>query len=232
MDGRVPADVQAGLRHQHQRPLDRAVRWLLHARPEVIGVLHAAERFGPVVRELSGQVPDLLLGQDLDYVQDLAGRFTAGGVDAVEALRTASLLSVFALLDIAEVAQDTTQPPADVAATWFVLSGRYGLDGLLTKVSALGRADRWEALARAALRDDLYAVHRELTTAVLGHPSVAPASRARSDVDSTVAQWEEAHAPAVRRARQTLADLETSGRTDLVALSVALRTLRTVLRRR
>ncbi len=88
------------------------------------------------------------------------------------------------------------------------------------------------AAARAALRDDLYTVHRELTTAVLGHPSVAPAPQAGSDVGSTLAQWEEAHASAVRRARQTLAELETSGRTDLVALSVALRTLRTVLRRR
>jgi glutamate dehydrogenase len=232
MDGRVPADVQAQLRHQHQRLLDRAVRWFLHARPEGIDALREAERFGPVVRELSERVPDLLFGQDLDYVRDLAEQFTAGGVDAVEARRTASLLSVFALLDIAEVAEDTTRPAADVAATWFMLSERYGLDGLLTKVSALGRTDRWEALARAALRDDLYTVHRELTTAVLGHARATPHPQARSDVASTVTQWEEAHAPAVRRARQTLADLETSGRTDLVALSVALRTLRTALRRR
>jgi glutamate dehydrogenase len=232
MDGRVAADVQARLRHHHERLLDRAVRWFLHARPEGIDVLGEVERFGPVVHELGEQVPELLLGQDLDYVQDLAGQFTAGGVSAVEALRTASLLSVFTLLDIAEAAEDTAQPAADVAATWFVLSERYGLDGLLTKVSALGRTDRWEALARAALRDDLYAVHRELTTAVLGHARATRSARARSNVDSAVAQWEEAHALAVRRTRQTLADLETSGRTDLVALSVALRTLRTVLRRR
>ena len=59
-----------------------------------------------------------------------------------------------------------------------------------------------------------------------------PPSRAGSAVDATFARWEDAHAPAVRRARQTLADLEASGPTDLVALSVALRTLRTVLRRR
>ncbi len=135
-------------------------------------------------------------------------------------------------LDLAEVAEDTAQPAADVAATWFVLSERYGLDGLLTKVFALGRADRWEALARAALHDDLYDVHRELAAAVLGRVRVAPASQARWDVDSAVAQREVAHALAVRRARQTRADLEASGRTDLVALSVALRTLRTVLRPR
>jgi glutamate dehydrogenase len=118
-----------------------------------------------------------------------------------------------------------------VAATWFLLSQRYGLDSLLTRVSALERTDRWEALARAALRDDLYTVHRELTTAVLGHARVAPRSHARSDVHPTVAQWEGAHATAVGRARQTLTDLDASGRTDLVALSVALRILRTVLRR-
>ncbi|HYH35094.1 MAG TPA: NAD-glutamate dehydrogenase [Nocardioides sp.] len=231
MDGRVPADVQARMRHQHQRLLDRAVRWFLHARPEGMDVPHEAARFSPIVRELGERVPDLLLGQDLDYVQDLAGQFTAGGVDAAEAVRTAGLLSVFALLDIAEVAEDTAQPTAEVAATWFLLSQRYGLDSLLTRVSALERTDRWEALARAALRDDLYTVHRELTTAVLGHARVAPRPHARSDVHPTVAQWEGAHATAVGRARQTLTDLDASGRTDLVALSVALRILRTVLRR-
>ena len=49
------------------------------------------------------------------------------------------------------------------------MSDRYGFDRLLTAVSSLSRTDRWETLARAALRDDLYALLREFTAAVVSH---------------------------------------------------------------
>jgi len=232
LDGRVPAQVQALMRQQHQRLLDRAVRWFLHARPEGIDVGYEVDRFAPTIRALGAQIPDLLLTHDRRYVEDLASRFTASGVGVTEALQTASLLFVYPLLDVVEVAVDTGRPAAEVATTWFTLSERYGFDGLLTEVSALSREDRWAALARAALRDDLYAVLREFTTAVLSHAGTSTPSQPDRDARSAVAAWEVSHAPAVRRARQTLTELHTAGRADLAALSVALRTLRTVLRRR
>ncbi len=231
LDGRVPAQVQALMRQHHQRLLDRAVRWFLHARPEGIDVGHETDRFAPTIRSLADRVPDMLLGQDLDYVRDQAGRLTSEGVGATEALHAASLLYVYPLLDVVEVAAETGRPAAEVATTWFTLSERYGFDSLLTEVSALSREDRWAALARAALRDDLYAVLREFTTAVLSHTGPPPPQSDR-DAGSAVAAWEGSHAAAVRRARQTLTELHTAGRADLAALSVALRSLRTVLRRR
>jgi glutamate dehydrogenase len=232
LDGRVPAHAQALMRQQHQRLLDRAVRWFLHARPEGIDVELETDRFAPTIRSLAGQVPDMLLGQDLDHLRDQASRLTGEGVGATEALRAACLLYVYPLLDVVEVAAETRRPAAEVARTWFTLSERYGFDNLLTEVSALNREDRWAALARAALRDDLYAVLREFTTAVLSHAGTPPPSQPDRDARAAVAAWEGSHAPAVRRARQTLTELHTAGRTDLAALSVALRTLRTVLRRR
>jgi glutamate dehydrogenase len=72
-------------------------------------------------------------------------------------------------------------------------------------------------------------VLREFTTAVLSHAGPPQSDR---DAGSAVAAWEGSHAAAVRRARQTLTELHAAGRTDLAALSVALRSLRTVLRRR
>ncbi|HEX2075014.1 MAG TPA: NAD-glutamate dehydrogenase [Geodermatophilus sp.] len=232
LDGQVPAHVQALLRQQHQRLLDRAVRWLLHARPEGIDVPAEVDRFAPAMRDLAARVPDLLVGQDLRYVQELADQFTAAGVEVREALTTASLLFVYPLLDVVEIAEATGRLAGEVATTWFVLSERYGIDALLTKVSALNRTDRWEALARAALRDDLYGVLRAFTTAVLTHAATAPPSASPPDANSAVAAWEAMHASAVQRARQTLTDLDSAGRADLAALSVALRRLRAVLPRR
>lgn len=230
LDGQVPAHVQAVMRQQHHRLLDRAVRWFLDTRPDGIDVPQEIDRFAQAARALAGHVPDMLLGHDLGYVQELAHRYTAAGVDSQEALRTASLLYLYPLLDVIEVAQDIGRSVDETAETWFVLSERYGSE-LLSAVSALGREDRWAALARAALRDELYAVLREFTTAVLRCTTPARGHDPRQNAASAVAAWEDSHAPAVHRARQTITDLQASGRSDVVALSVALRTLRTLLRR-
>ena len=46
---------------------------------------------------------------------------------------------------------------------YFRMSERFGIDGMLTRVARLPRDDRWDALARGALRDDLYAVLEAFT---------------------------------------------------------------------
>jgi glutamate dehydrogenase len=227
LDGTVTAAVQARLRHEQQRLLDRAARWFLQARPEGIDVTREVERFGPTLTALAPQVPDLLRGQDLAAVQEEVDELVAEGVPREQALRTTGLLFVYPLLDVIEVALATGRPAERVAASWFAVSDRYGFDRLLTAVSKLSRTDRWETLARAALRDDLYALLREFAAAVAADPRSA-----ELDAPAAVEAWEGERAAAVRRARQTLSELEQAGRADLTALSVALRTLRTVLRRR
>ena len=227
LDGRVPAAVQVRLRREQQRLLDRAVRWFLQARPEGIDVAREVERFGPTLAALAPRVSSLLRGQDLAAEQAEVAELVSAGVGREEAERTTNLLFVYPMLDVTEVAATTGRPAEQVAATWFAVSDRYAFDRLLTAVSCLSRTDRWETLARAALRDDLYALLREFTTSVVGDPRSAAL-----DAPAAVEAWERERGAAVRRAQQTLAELEHAGRADLTALSVALRTLRTVLRRR
>ena len=206
------------------------MRWFLHARPEGIDVPAEVARFAAVVGELAPRVPDLAVGVDREVVLREAAEYEAQGVGADEALRTAALLSVYPLLDVAEVAAASGRAPADVAATWFTISERYGIDALLTSISLLERTDRWQALARAALRDDLYSALRDLTAAVHAHAAEAAGAGESWDAAAAVAAWEEAHGPAVRRARTTMQEIEASDRADLASLSVGLRVLRTVLR--
>ena len=42
------------------------------------------------------------------------------------------------------------------------LGSRVGLNWLRDRIIELPRTNRWQALARAALREDLYGVHRSL----------------------------------------------------------------------
>ena len=71
------------------------------------------------------------------------------------------LLSLLALRElpvfVVEVARATGRDVTEVAGVYFVLSERFRVDDLLSKISALPREDRWQTLARMALRYDLYA---------------------------------------------------------------------------
>ena len=227
LDGTVEAHVQSRMRQEHQRLLDRSVRWLLHARPEGIDVPAEIARFGPAVARLTPQIATFMRGVDAEATDTETAWFTERGIEQDEARRTASLLATYPLLDVVEVAEASGRAVEEIAATWYELSHRYGIEAMLDGIAALPRADRWQSLARAALRDDLYSALRDLTAAVVAHTGAGGAF----DPAAAVEAWETAHAPAVRRARQTMTDLEGEpGAGDLAALSVGLRTLRTVLR--
>ena len=80
---------------------------------------------------------------------------------------------------------------------------------LLSLIVRLPREDRWQSMARAALRDDLHAVHARLTAnALAGDP---PPER---DVQQAVA---------------SLAEICSDDEADLARVSVALRVVRSLL---
>ena len=80
---------------------------------------------------------------------------------------------LFAALDIVGVAGGDGPSIADVAALHFLMGGRLHLHWLRDRIAALPRDNRWQAMARAALRDDLFSLHGELTADV----AAAPAAR-------------------------------------------------------
>ena len=181
-------------------------------------------RFGAVVREFAPQIATLLKGAELKRLQRNAAGLEKLGVPEELAHRAASLLDQFSLLDIVDIATDTGEPPAEVAPLYFLLSERFGVDGMLTRVTNLPRDDRWDALARGALRDDLYAVLESLVR------SVMDASTPGADAVHRYEQWAKANAESLTRARTALSGIERLDKPNIAALSVALRTLRSVIR--
>ena len=105
---------------------------------------------------------------------------------------------------------------------YFLTSETFSIDAMLTRVTMLPRDDRWDAMARGALRDDLYAVLESLTRSVL------EVSNPRHDAQARLAEWSELNADALGRARAALGGIERMSHAGIAALSVALRTLRTV----
>jgi glutamate dehydrogenase len=113
---------------------------------------------------------------------------------------------------------------SEVAQVYFGVSEAFGLDDLLTHVSNLPRNDRWSSLARGALRDDLYGVMRGLTR------TVAERTTPGSESVERVQDWMVENRDALARTSQVLQTVRQMDEPDLAPLSVALRTLRGLVR--
>jgi glutamate dehydrogenase len=114
--------------------------------------------------------------------------------------------------------------PAETAELYYALSEHLNVDQMLTSISALERGNRWHALARLSLRDDVYASLRAITLDALRH------SDPEDSADEKIAHWEQANSSRLSRARVSLDEIGQSGQLDLATLSVAARQLRSTVR--
>ena len=224
LDNVVSTETQTALYLEFRRLLDRAVRWFLVNRPSTINVASEVERFTKVVAELAPRMSTLLQGAEHKRLEIRTKQLEKQGAPKDMAVRAAGLLEQFSLLDIVEISVDTERDSAEVAPVYFATSEQFGIDAMLTRVTKLPRDDRWDSLARGALRYDLYAVLKALTTSVLDSSTSDMAPKQR-----TLA-WSQTNAESLARANAALAGIQRLDNPGISALSVALRILRGVIR--
>ncbi|RJQ74573.1 NAD-glutamate dehydrogenase [Pseudonocardiaceae bacterium YIM PH 21723] len=234
LDNIVPTGVADDLVLETRRLLDRAARWLLTNRPQPLAVGAEISRFRPVVEALAPHARELLRGREREQVAEKADRLIEKGVPVELAQRVASLLYTYAMLDITEVAELAEREAGvgrgertaqEAAELYYALSDHLDIDRMLDSVSLLERGNRWHALARLALRDDLYSSTRAITLDVLR------SSDPGDSADEKIAKWEEHNASRLLRARSALEELRSAaGKLDLATLSVAARQVRSMIR--
>jgi glutamate dehydrogenase len=224
LDNQVPAAVQTRMRLHSRRLVERATRWLLNNLRQPLDIAETIEVFRERCNEVWGLLPELLRGSDRAWFDDVYAELAEAGVPAHLALRVAGLSSVFPTLDIVEVADRTKQDVRTVAEVYYDLADRLKVTELLDRIIELPRGDRWQSMARAAIREDLFAAHAVLTADLLGHgePGATPEQRFRA--------WAATNATLVNRATATLDDIRGAESYDLANLSVAMRVIRTLLR--
>ncbi|MFE9765793.1 NAD-glutamate dehydrogenase [Streptomyces sp. NPDC005808] len=224
LDNVVAADVQTRIRLHSRRLVERGTRWLLNNRPQPLQLAETISFFSAGVEQVWSQLPKLLRGADSEWYQRIYDELSGAGVPDELATRVAGFSSAFPTLDIVAVADRTGKDPLAVAEVYYDISDRLGITQLMDRIIELPRADRWQSMARASIREDLYAAHAALTADVLtvGNDTSTPEQRFKA--------WEEKNAAILTRARTTLEEIRSSDAFDLANLSVAMRTMRTLLR--
>jgi glutamate dehydrogenase len=222
LDNQVSAETQAAMLLDGRRLLERGTRWLLRNRRSPLPIAETVEHFEPGAATLYGSVARLLAPADAEPLAARADELREAGVPTELAMHVAGLATMTSTFDVVEVAHETGLGIEDVAAAHFYLGSELQLHWIRDRIVALPRPDRWAALARAALRDDLYGLHRTLTSDVLmrGDPG--------TDVHELVDAWI-ADNPASERYIATLADVRLGRVYDLTTLPVMVRELRNLL---
>ncbi|BEP16310.1 NAD-glutamate dehydrogenase [Acidothermaceae bacterium B102] len=224
----VPEPVRVRMALEARRLAERVTRWLLrHERPGFdVGATVAALTEG--VRLLADRLPDLLPEAPAERLRSAAATLEGHGVPAGLALRLASVDLLDAAPDIVTVARVENRDVLEAGIAYFAVDALLDLDWLYRRVTELDRSGRWQALARAAARDDLYSAHAALTARVLV-ALTAPVSDP-VDAQERVQAWADPERqPELGRLRDMLSDIRASGQADLAVVSVGLRELRAAL---
>lgn len=226
---KTPLDAWFTVLRDNQRVLDRAVRWFITERGVVAGatISELLENFGSVV-EMRRNLPE--------YLSDTSRARVRAKRDAGEDWGLPEQLIViwirgfegYALLDVIRSAADHDFEATSLAPVYFATYDRFKVDELLGLITELPRSDRWEILARQAMRGSLYETAASLAL------SVAEGTEGDfSTIDGAqkaLAGWIENHPTRVGNIDRILDEIaeaapDVTGHPRLAVVSVALRTL-------
>jgi glutamate dehydrogenase len=222
LDGRVAAQTQLAMHLKARTLLERATRWLLRNRPRPLDIAAAGAQFRPGAAALAAAAGEVLCGPDREAARRAAEELVGAGVSPALADRVGYLESLLPALDLVDVAAATGLSFEEVTGVYFAVDDRLELHSLRERIAALPREERWEALARRALWEDLQNEHRALTADVLRESGDGP-------VAERVGTWTAHNAPSVERCVQVLADVKGGDAPDLATLSVAVREIRNLI---
>ncbi len=219
LDNRVDDAVQSAMLIDTGRLIDRGTMWFMRSRRLGDDMAATIDHFAPRVEALASRLPQLLDAAERSRVDAEIARYEAKAVPHDLAARVATFDTLYAALDIIEVAGSTQRPVELVADVYFELSTRLGLSWLRDRIAALPGDQHWQMLAKGAMQDDLSGLQRTIAAEVFGGADAATSA-------ALIGAWQDRNRRGIERAVQLLGELRTAAQPDAAMLSVALRELR------
>ena len=216
LDNRVPADSQMTMMVLVRTLVERVTRWVLRNKRPIASVDAVILHYAHSVQALLAQLPDLIGSQQYPGVAEWEARLNKPQVPEALSRVLARLEFAVPLMDIIEIAETGQVAYDDVARNYYRLEGALQLDWLRDAITGLPRDNRWQSLARSALRDDLYRMQRSLTSLALAEPGVGA---------MFAENWLSARAHDVEICHQMFAELQAFETLDLAMLSAGMREL-------
>ncbi|WP_029010617.1 NAD-glutamate dehydrogenase [Azospirillum halopraeferens] len=219
LDNRVPAEVQSAMLIETVRLMERAVAWFLINGSHPLDIASETDLYRPAIETLAAGLDGVLDAEETGRLTQRCAAYGEQGVPEEVGRRVASLPVLAVAPDLVRVARQTGRDVPAVAAVYFMLGRRFGLEWLRDRAALVKTDNHWQKQATAAIVDDLFAHQTQLTVRVLDGAGTLPPG-------DPVEHWIARRRPVVERVEQLLSELRTQPAVDLAMLAVANRQLR------
>ncbi|WP_018150607.1 NAD-glutamate dehydrogenase [Leeia oryzae] len=218
LDNVVPAQTQADMMLQVRTLIERATRWLLRNRRPITPVNDIIKAYQSQVADLLANISTLVPSADYAAIAKREAHLQEAQVPAALATLISRMDELVSAFDIIEVSEQGKMSLNDVAVNYFELGRSLQLDWLRQVITRLPRDNRWQSLARTALRDDLYRQQRALLSRALSET-------AGTEAQAQVNAWLQKNERAVGICQQMFGELQSYDQLDLAMLSAGMREL-------
>lgn len=220
LDNISSSEAQYELLYHVRRTLRRLARWLLRNRTGKQSVNALIELYQGDVVAITEKLDENLVASEVEEHQAMAQIWIDQGVTAELANSVARLSSLYSALDISTVARETGKTVQQASKLYFNLGDRLSLHWFLKQINGQAVDNNWQALARAAFREDLDWQQRQLTGQVLN-------CGCGSDLDVIKAldDWMESNSVSLHRWESILNEFKVGSVHEFAKFSVALREL-------
>jgi glutamate dehydrogenase len=204
-----------------RRMMRRTTRWLLRNH---MGKQSAAELialYQTDVEVISHDLDKFLVKSEVDDHQKVAEQWIKKSMDPTIASYVSSLSSLYSALDICAVARECQISVERAAKLYFHLGTKLSLHWFLDQINRQAVDNNWQALARAAFREDLDLQQRMLTAQVISCSCVEE----NEDDLAQITTWMKTNHRSLLRWNNILNEFKVGGVHEFAKFSVALREL-------
>ncbi len=218
LDNQIDAQLQLKMMNSLRRMVRRATRRFLTLRDRSLTITEQIQRYRPSYLTLQDTLMEVLAAEEVALVNQESQDLQVQQVPADIACAMAKMNSLYSVLDLTEIAEQTDQDIVEVASLYFNLGTKIGLHWFLDQINQQNVDNHWQALARSSFREDLDWQQRLLTISALKWA-------AKMESQQALDEWLLAHDSVLDRWNHMLADFKTGNTHEFAKFSVLLREL-------
>lgn len=221
LDNIATTSAQYDLIYYVRRTLRRLARWLLRNRTGKQCVNELIKLYQVDAITITEKIDDMLVAEEVAEHNQMANAWIEQGVTEALANYVARLSSLYSVLDISTVSREKGTTVEQTAKLYYTLGDRLSLHWFLKQINGQAVDNNWQALARAAFREDLDWQQRQLTGQVLS----CGCSPDKLDVNKALDDWIIMNEVSLHRWENILNEFKVGSVHEFAKFSVALREL-------
>ncbi|MBB5186257.1 glutamate dehydrogenase [Zhongshania antarctica] len=219
LDNKVPDELQTRMMLEIRRLIKHVTLWLINNKEQLNNIQILISRYAEDIKLLADDIHHYLSKDELRRIEHRIAEYCNSGIPRRVAQRVVMLKALFASPDITWLKERTGAPAKVLSEIYFRLAESLQITWVRRHIDKLTAESRWHALARNALRDDLYQRHRELCAKVADDIDIS------AHIATELDNWLNNNSVQTAYLSNLITEVKSTQQANYLSLSVILRQL-------